>query len=91
MVEDKLEQSYASTPGQACTARRAIDATKDFNIKTGKDYAFLAGFKVFSTKDSTDVLAKGDSSAALSFMLEGATLGLSVAATSLIAVSAIIS
>ena len=31
-VEDKLEQSYASTPGQACTARRAIDATKDFNI-----------------------------------------------------------
>ena len=56
-VEDKLEQSYASTPGQACTARRAIDATKDFNIKTGKDYAFLAGFKVFSTKDSIYVTA----------------------------------
>ena len=59
-VDEKLESSYASTydsvdikSSQACTARRAIDATRNFNIKTGKSYNFLAGYSIFPTINST--------------------------------------
>ena len=97
-VEAKLAESYKSdwdAPTQkslqACTASRAIDATKDFNIKSGVDYNFLAGFKVFPSKDATDSTARGDSTGNLSFKLEGAQAGLTIAASSIIALSTIFS
>ena len=66
-VDEKLETSYASTSAdskssQACTSRRAIDATKDFNLKTGRAYTFLAGYSVFDAINSTLPSATGDSS-----------------------------
>ena len=53
MDGDKLAQS--------CTAKRAIDDTKDFNLKTGKMYSFYAGYKLFDTINSSAPFIYADS------------------------------
>ena len=94
VVEEKLATSYATVydgetkkSSQSCTAKRAIDATKDFNIKTGKAYNFLAGFRVYTGLNENTAITHGDADSLQTFTLEGAKSALALAAFSIAALS----
>ena len=64
--EEKLDTAYQTvidgdTVAQSCSAKRPIDDTKDFNLKTGKSYVFYAGYKLFDTINSSTASVEGDS------------------------------